>query len=267
MIKKSLSFLATLFVIFGLLATAVPAAAASTNAVSRSIKGTIVALNTQKGIVTISPRVGVMVNVRIAKTSIIHRTGKVVRLAKLHVGDKAKLTYNPATKLVRDLSAETGNYDIHGTVEAVDTTANTIVIASEEGGNSVTLNVDSSTVIQRNGTAAALVDLLVGDKVEAKYNSASMLASLIKTEVEDSEFGGTIAAVDTTANTVTITPTDGSADVVLNVIESTVLKSDDAVITLADLQVGSKVEAEFDSTTFNASYIKVENESGDNSEN
>ena len=265
MIKKSLSFLATLFVIFGLLATAVPAAAASTNAVSRSIKGTIVALNTQKGIVTISPRVGVMVNVKIAKTSIIHRTGKVVRLAKLHVGDKAKLTYNPVTKLVHDLSAETGNYDIHGTVEAVDTTANTIVIASEEGGNSVTLKVDTTTLIQRNGAAAVLADLLVGDKVEAHYNSASMLASLIKTEVEDTEFGGTIAAVDTTAKTVTVTPADGSADVVLNVIESTVIKINDTVISLAGLHVGNSVEVEFDSTTLNASFIHVETGSPDGS--
>jgi hypothetical protein len=87
-----------------------------------------------------------------------------------------------------------------------------------------------------------------------------MLASSIKTEMEDSNVKGVIAAVNTLANKVTISPSDGSANIVLNVIESTVLKNGVVVITIANLQVGKKVEAEYDSTSLNASYIKIENE-------
>lgn len=132
---------------------------------------------------------------------------------------------------------------------------NTIVVASEEGGNSVKLNVNSSTVIERNGATTPLADLVVGDKVEVKSNSATMLASFIKSEVEDSDFTGTISAL--TANTVTVMPDSGGAGVVLKVVDSTVLISNDTVIAITALHVGDVVETEYDSVTLVASKIEV----------
>jgi hypothetical protein len=260
MIKKITYTLAVLFVMFGMLGVAAPAYALGNSRI-RALKGTIVALNSKTHTLTVAPLHGPKVTVRVAKGTLIKRNGKADKFAKLRVGDRTSLRYNPLNHQADEVDDTPGKYDIHGTVEAVDTTANTITIASEEGGNSVILNVDSATVILRNGATAALADLAVGDKVEAKYDSASMLASLIKTEVEDGEFQGTIAAVDTTANTVTITPAGGGADVVLSVVASTVIISHHTVITLADLHAGDAVQAEYDSTTLVASKIEVDDSS------
>jgi hypothetical protein len=255
MFKKFTYALTVLLVMFGMLGIAVPAHALGNQ---RALKGTIVSINTKTRTMAVAPLHGKPVTLKVPKSTVITRKGKSGSFAKLCVGDKVNLNYNTSNKQVSKVDDNPDQYDIHGTVEAVDTTANTITIASEEGGDSVTLNVDASTVIERNGATATLADLLVGDKVEAKYNSATMLASLIKTEVEDGEFKGTIAAVDATASTVTITPEAGGANVVLNVVASTVIISNDTVIALTDLQVGDKVQAEYDSVTMIASKIEVD---------
>ena len=255
MFKKFTYVLTVLLVVFGMLGVTVPAYALGTQ---RALKGTIVAINTKTRTMSVAPLHGKPVTLGVPKSTVITRKGKSGSFAKLRVGDKVNLNYNTTNKQVSKVDDNPDQYDIHGTVEAVDTTASTITIASEEGGDSVTLKVDSTTVIERNGVSATLADLLVGDKVEAKYDSATMLASLIKTDVEDGEFQGTIAAVDATANTVTITPDAGGADVVLNVIASTVIISNDTVISLTDLQVGDSVQAEYDSVTMIASKIEVD---------
>jgi Fe-S cluster assembly scaffold protein SufB len=255
MLKKFVHTFTILFVIFGLLSFAAPASALGNK---RAVRGTIVAIDTRAKTITIAPIRGANVAIKVVNSTLITRKGKPATFAKLRVGDKVNLNYFASTKQASKVEDTPGLYEIHGTVEAVDTTANTVTVASEEGGISVTLNVDTSTVIQRNGAPATLADLLVGDKVEAKYDSATMLASSIKTEVEDSDFYGTIAALDLTANTITITPESGGADVVLNVTNSTVFKKNDAVVAFADMVVGDKVEAEYDSVSMIASKIEVE---------
>jgi Fe-S cluster assembly scaffold protein SufB len=227
----------------------------------RALKGTIVAVNSKTRVITVAPLHGNPVKITVARGALIVRNGKAASFAKLRVGDKTSLKYNVVNKQASAVVDDSEQYDIHGTVEAVDTTASTITIASEEGGDSVTLNVDATTVIERNGAPATLADLVVGDKVEAKYDSATMLASSIKTDVENSDFQGAISAIDLTASTVTVTPEGGGADVVLNVVASTVILRDDTVIAITDLQVGDSVEAEYDSTTLIASKIQVEDSS------
>jgi len=261
MFRKLVHASTVLFVVFGLFAVAMPAYALGNK---RALKGTIVAIDTHTKTMQVLNKSGKSINLKVVKTTKITRNGKSGKFGKLRVGDKVNLSYYTQNNETSEIDDTPDNYDIHGTVESVDTTANTIVIASEEGGNSVTLNVDLNTVIERNGAAATLADLLVGDKVEAEYDSATMLASSIQADVEDSEIQGTISAIDTAANTVTVTPQDGSADVVLNVTLSTVIISDDTVVNLTDLLVGDQIEAEYDSATMIASKIDAEN-SNDNS--
>ena len=262
MLKKYTYVLMVLLVSFGMLGVTAPAFALGNR---RALKGTIVALNSKTRTVTVAPLHGPRVNVRVARGTLIVRTGRAGAFGKLRVGDRVNMKYNTSNHQADDIEDTPGVFDIHGTVQSVDTTANTITIASEDGGNSVTLNVDSTTLIERNGAPATLADLLAGDKVEASYDSTSMLASSIKTEVEDSELEGTIAALDTSANTLTIAPQDGSANVVLNVVNSTVFISNDAVIAFTDLQVGQSVQAEYDSASMNASKVEVEDSSSQDS--
>lgn len=256
MLRKLTYALTVLSVMFGMLGFAAPAYALGDSSV-RLLKGTIVAVSTKTHTLTVARPNKTSVKVIVAKGTRLMRNGKAVTLAKLRVGDKTSLKYNPATKRADEVDDTPGLYDIHGTVQTVDTTASAVTIASEEGGNSVTLNVNTGTVILRNGAPAALADLLVGDKVEAKYDSATMIASLIKTDSEDGEVQGTLSTVDGAAGKVSITPAGGGSDVVLSVVNSTVLISNDTIITLADLHVGDAVQAEFDSTSLVASKIEV----------
>ncbi len=266
MFRKLVQALSILAVMAGMLFTTAPAYAAPSAAAKRNLKGTIVALDSKARTITVAPLKGANVKIRVAKGTILSRKGKPSSFSKFHVGDKVNLKYDAKTKQASKIEDAPGLYEIHGTVESVDVTAGTLTVASEEGGNSVTLNVDASTSIWRNGASATLADLLVGDKVEAKYNSATMLASSIKTEVEDSDLLGTVAAIDTAAKTVTIAPEDGSADVTLNISESTVFISHDTVISFGDLAIGDFVEAEYDSSTMIASKIEIE-DSSPNSDN
>ncbi len=260
MIKKTVYFFMTLFVVFGMLAFASPASASTTR---RIVGGRIIASNAQAKTLLIKPVTGKAVLVKTNKNTVIYRKGKSVTFPKLRVGDKLNISFDVATKLAKDISADSSRYEIHGSIEAVDSVANSVTIASEEGGNSVTVKVSSTTIITRHGVAATFADLVIGDKVEAKYNSATMLASLIKLESEDGEFYGTIAAVNIAGNTVTVTPELGGADVVLKIALSTVIKRADKVVALGALQVGDRVEAKYDSLTMIASVIESESEGGE----
>ncbi|RPH63163.1 MAG: hypothetical protein EHM81_00680 [Chloroflexi bacterium] len=263
MIKKIVNFFATIFIIFGMLAFASPTSAAPA-AITRNITGgRILASSLKTKTLLVKPVKGQAVQVKAKAATMIYRQGIPVGFAKLRVGDKINVTYNTGTGFANNMAAKTSIYEIHGSVEAVNKTAKTVTVNSEEGGDSVVLKVNSSTVITRRGAIAIFDDLVVGDKVEAKYNSATMIASRIKVETEDGEIHGTIAAVNVTGKTVTITPELGGADVTLNISFSTVIKRGKAVTTLAKLQVGDRVEAKYDSATMVASVIEAEYEGGE----
>jgi hypothetical protein len=253
--NRTARFLVIMSLIIGVLTTA---SAVSALGLTRALRGTIIAIDSGTRSVTVSSLAGNQVRIKVVRSTVITRTGRLVNYSRLRVGDKVYLNYYVSTRQASDIKDSPGLYEIQGTIEGVDTTASTVTIASEEGGNSVTVKVDSSTVIERNDAPATLADLLVGDKVEAKYDSTTMLASSIQTEAEDSELYGTITAIDLTANTITITPESGGSDVVLNVSNSTVFIKDDAVVAFTDMPVGDKVEAEYDSTSMIASKIEVE---------
>jgi cold shock CspA family protein/phage terminase large subunit-like protein len=221
------------------------------------LKGIIVAVDTSASTVTITPKKGgtdVTLNVD-ANTS-IKRKGPAT-LADLQIGDKIEAKYDPAAMLAIKIEAKPNLAKVKGTIAAIDTAAGTLTITPKNGSPDVTLTVDANTYIKRNGQPATLADLLVGDRVEAKYNPATMLAASIKAS-NLLEVKGSIAAVDTTAGTVTITPSDGSGDVTLTVDANTRIERYDAPATLADLLVGDPVEAKYDPTTMLAVKIEVE---------
>ncbi|MGC8840226.1 MAG: DUF5666 domain-containing protein [Candidatus Sumerlaeaceae bacterium] len=151
---------------------------------------------------------------------------------------------------------------IKGTLSGVDLTNSTITV-TPNFGSPVTLNVTPATQIKRNGVAATLGDLVVGDRIEAKYDAATRNA--IKIEAKNGtlpppprliEVHGTIAAVDVATSSITVTPSSGGADVALTVTSLTVIKCDDRLLTLADIAVGASVEVKYNPTTLEA--VKIE---------
>jgi hypothetical protein len=222
------------------------------------LKGVISAVNTAASTVTITPsKGGADVSLSVDSSTKIKRNSKSATLADLQIGDKVEAKYNGVTMLASKIEVKTNTAELKGMILAVDTAASTVTITPSKGGVDVTLNVDASTLIKRNGKPAALADLLVGDKVEAKYNPVTMFASKIEVKSSYSELKGKILAVDTVANTVTITSSKGGADVTLNVDSSTLIKKSEVTITLADLVVGDMVEAKYNPTTKLAAKIEV----------
>lgn len=150
--------------------------------------------------------------------------------------------------------------EVSGTISAVGT--GSLTITPKKGGAAITVTVDASTRIRRGGKTAMLSDLLVGERVEAKYDKTSFIASRIedkakvaKSDSKKGEIKGAISAI--TPGTVTITPSKGGADVVLMIDSSTRFERGVLHITFADLVVGDKVEAKFNPTTMLASKIET----------
>jgi hypothetical protein len=269
MFKKIARFVLTLFVAFSLLAVAAPAQAAPL-AVTRTARGKIVSVNKRTHVVTIQNRLGVNVALKYNAKTVVRINGRRVAVSRMHVGDNVVMTYalaprapSAAIKIAGtalQCDDTPGVFELEGLVSAVDPAAGTLDIASEHGGSTVQLKVDANTVITREDAAATLADLQFGDKVEARYASATMLASSIKAETDDDvdEFEGVISAFDATAGTITITPEDGGADVTITTDAATVFMFDDSPGSFADMQVGMEIEAKFDPTSLLASYVEFE---------
>jgi hypothetical protein len=72
------------------------------------------------------------------------------------------------------INARPNIVEVKGTISGVG--ASTVSITPKKGGAAIVLNVDTTTVIKRNGAPVALAALQKGDLVEAKYNAVSLLA-------------------------------------------------------------------------------------------
>jgi hypothetical protein len=165
-------------------------------------------------------------------------------------------TMMPATTAYA-LSGNATQKRLLGKVSGVNTVAKTITVTSRTG-KLVTVRANRRTSITRNGVPTNVKHLLVGDKFSGSYDPATMVASAVEdqeTPESHAEVYGILAAVDTIAGTVTITPSNGAANVTLFVDGSTDLQRNDVTVTLADFVVGDIVEAHYDPATMIASEI------------
>jgi len=228
------------------------------------LHGTISAISGNA--VTITPSNGTPnVTINVTATTMIEVDGHHAALTDLAVGMQVEAEYNPTTfdaySIETDSDGDSDDGHVNGTVAAVDPSAGTITITPTAGG-ALTLSVNASTEIKVNDMHATLQDVQVGMPVSAEYDTVTLLAHEIKAgadddDHDDTEIKGTVAAVDTNANTVTITPTGGGSNVTLNVTPQTEIEVNDAPGTIANIQAGMPVEAEYDSATFNAFEIKA----------
>lgn len=216
--------------------------------------------------VTVNPDNGTAdVVLNVTDDTMIEVDGHTAALADLKTGMQIEATFDPTTNnafsIETDSEGEFNDSEIHGTVTAVDATGGTITIAPKTG-SLVTLNVDASTEIKVNDADATLADIQVNMPAEAKYDSTTMHAMEIKAgsgddNHQDSSVEGTVAAVDTGAQTVTIAPHGGGSDVVLNVTTETEIEVNGEDAGIGDIVVGQPARAEYDPATNDAFEIKV----------
>lgn len=230
------------------------------------VEGTITTLAGQD--VTITPGSGSAVTVHVADSTVIKISdasgSHSGTLADLAVGMKAEADYDPVSLVadhVNARAAEQHQGEVEGKVTAVDP-AGTISIASEHGAD-VVLHTDSATRISRDGAAATLADIKVGDSAEARYDATTLLASRIEARSGNpnpqphAEVEGMVTAVGT--GSLTITPEHGGP-VVLTVDATTKFFVHDTPAALADVHTGQRAHASYDKTTLLAAVVRVQND-------
>jgi hypothetical protein len=223
--------------------------------------GPVVGVNLGTGVLTIgSTSIFTSANTKIS------RNGQVVSLGQLTLQDTAVVHSSSsggnsgegddADDVVADGPDEG---EVKGTITAI--VGSQVTITPEEGGTPVTVTVDSTTLIEVGGQPATLADLQVGQTAEAEFDPTTLIAFTIDVDIpepeDEGEIDGTVFAVDVTAGTLTITPTGGGTNVVLTITAATEIEVNGENATLADVQVGMPVKAEFDTTTLVATEVKA----------
>jgi len=229
------------------------------------VSGKVTAVGTSS--LTVSTTNGDM-TVNVDSNTVIREKGQVIQLSAVNVGDQVEAvgtSVDAHTILAQRINVEVpeteaGEVEVQGTVQTVGTSS--LTVSTSNG--TMTVNVDSNTVIRKQGTTIQLSDVKVGDKIEAVGTSidpTTILAKTInvespETETEDVEVEGTVKAVGTSSLTVTTS----KGDETVNVDSKTVITKDDTKIQLSDINVGDKVQAEgtkVDATTMLAKKIEV----------
>lgn len=188
----------------------------------------------------------------------ISRNGTIVGLRQITLKDALVAHVAAGTNVALDiLSDGPDESEVHGVISAIS--GSDVTITPGGVAPQVTVVVGASTLIEIEDASGALADLAVGQSVEAEYDPTTLAAFSIEVNNEDehAEVQGTVAAVDTAAGTVTIAPQGGGANVTLTVNASTEVDVNDEGGTLADLQIGMPIKAEYDTVTLLASEIEA----------
>ena len=188
----------------------------------------------------------------------ISRNGQIVALRKITLSDSLVAHVAMGTNVALDVLADgPDESEVQGIISAI--VGNNVTITPDDGSAAVTIVVGTGTVIEVNDTAGTLADLQVGQAVDAEYDPTTLVAFSIdvNNESEEAEVQGTVAGVDTTAGTVTIAPLGGGPNITLVVNASTEIEVNGEGATLADIQIGMPIQAEYDSATLVATQIEA----------
>ena len=206
---------------------------------------------------------------RLDAASRISRNGVAASLSEIAATDQVVAHTAPGGDRAFDLLASGRRLDeIHGTIQAVS--AGAITIAPANGTAAVTLGLDALTEIELDDRSVAVVAPPAVHSVAAQFDAMPLLQPAgvgdAAAEPEDAHVRGVVAAVDPGAGNLTITPEDGGAAITLLVLASTEIEVDGEPGSLANIQIGMPVKAEFDLATLEASEIEAGSEEGEDEE-
>src|SRR5262249_34177780 len=112
-------------------------------------------------------------------------------LTDLLVSQAVEAEYDPTTfaAFSIDVSSESEDAGVEGTVFAVDTTLGTVTITPQGGGPNIVLTGKASTEIEGNSDGGALADIQVGMPISAEYDATTLLATQIEAGGSDDSEG------------------------------------------------------------------------------
>jgi len=175
----------------------------------------------------------------------IARNGQIVALRQITSRDVLVAHVATGTNVALDVVCNgPQESEAQGVISTI--AGSSITITPDDGSAAVTITVGTGTMIEVNDAPGTLADLQVAQTVDVEYDPTSLVA-----------FSISVAGVDTTAGTVTITPTGGGANVTLLVNAATEFDVNDGGATLGDIQIGMPIKAEYDATTLLAKSIEA----------
>jgi hypothetical protein len=183
-------------------------------------------------------------------------------ISDLAVGQSVSVKYETATmiavKIIVKIEKKVIKYDeILGTIKNI--TGDNVTVATLKKGDITVLVTSSTKIIVGANNNATIADLAVGQSVSAKYETGTMAAVKIIVKIEKviKDIQGTILAIGSDNQTVTIA-IDDAESVILNITPETVIKIVDVGVgSVADLGVGQKVEVKYYADTMNAVKIYI----------
>lgn len=232
------------------------------------VHGIVAAVDANAGLLRITPDGGGQdVTLTVTAATEIEVDDEEATLLELQVGMPVKANYEKSTLVATEIKGGSGEDEdendddalAKGLVAAVG--ENSITITPDDGSAEITLTVDTSTEIEVKGEDGTLAQIVPGDPIKAQYYVESLIAKEIKAGAEeeedhdDAKTSGTVTAVDST--TVTIAPANGTAEITLTVASWTEIKVNDEDATIADIQAGDSITAEYDVDTLVAKELKV----------
>lgn len=228
-------------------------ATASIVAAGSKVTGTLYSLATKNHTVTLKNSSGGLQTLNVAKAK-MKRNGATTTLTGLVIGDKVSAGFLSGGMNPNKLQAKGHKVTtVAGALQGVSSSSASVQVAGKS------LKTNARSHVLRNGAIIPLSKLTKRDSVTVHVNSSNECDDIDSEGPDDSEVSGTIASVDTTAGTITITPDDGSPDITLTVTVDTEIELGDDDALLSNLIAGDTVEAEYDPTTLVAYSIEAQN--------
>ncbi|HZK82988.1 MAG TPA: hypothetical protein VFC46_18030, partial [Humisphaera sp.] len=136
-----------------------------------------------------------------------------------------------------------------GTVTSIDTTANTITITSLFAGSATptTYTLGAGVTLTANGATTALSSLSAGANVVLQLTTIGTTTTVTSITALPQRAGGVVTSIDTTADTITITPNNGAAAQTFPVSSTATVTLNGVTSTLAGLTPGLHVQLQLSS--------------------
>ncbi len=230
------------------------AVAACTPAGIQSLQGTLKNIDSISGSITVQLKDGTIQTFNLNNVKVDTVRGALGQ-ASLEIGDQLVVRANQGG-LVEGVSVERA--EVSGIIKNLG--SEEITITSKRGDIVLAVTPNTTIRIEDRGTAN-LSSLKQGQNVEVKYNVYTKNAIRISVENENvaGEVEGTIQAVNTTNNTVTITSIR-SGNITLTVTANTSIRIEDkGTVALVELKVGQTIDARYDTANMTAIKITAEN--------